>query len=769
MRLLAVLLLWLGGGFIQDASAQVVVWPIGDSTTLDHHDQKCGDWAGYTDGCVWLSKSAPNARTVWRDANPFQRRELPPGTKPDSLVGKFHLGADFNLGSGADDRGQTVRAVAKGRIAKVEDNPQSNWGNIIYVVHESSLGTHTSMYAHVDWLDSGKPAIGPIAAGAPIARVGNGNNNWAYHLHFEIREGENLDRGAGYSAQKLTKGQQGQIDPISFLVKLDEALKEAGETSGSAGFMQSDAWTEDPRIKQVVEAIEQRGKVTLSDACVSAYGPATAEESFTMLTGMDFRYQYARSSYARERTVLNIKNFVPLRAGKNICFWNDSRCGQLYFCDLQNGDRWIFKQPPGFLPPERSENDVESRRSAAGDSTGWISRVDFADVTYPDPFKQVQVAYQRGGGCQLRIEAIRQRVDGFTWTGTCEDGIASGAGLLKLYEGAYLRDSIQVTEDGEKGFFIEDGVLRTHVYPSNIDFHNSWCGKKSWQDMAEVTIFPKFKHSIELYDHPELLQNILGVAQSEMVKACPKSGRYVTQKMAVNVEINGELVMIGHGGPKLGPARSWSNSTRHLVNNEIKTQNQAQAQADRMEAQRQAEIARQARVAALARQKAEMERVTAQLKVEAERAAMIAWEREMGSKKPWTNTADLLKYDPARTMAILSEGHDIEFKVFEIEFFQGDVVVRGGHNYTYIYEGIVKTAQQRLAENNSTWDDWFEHINDVGKDSGVVYYCHIPAKQASKIKEDGNYIFDATLQSYGDAAYGNPVARFDCQFEKETD
>lgn len=134
--------------------------------------------------------------------------------------------------------GQVVHAVGKGVISKVDKQP--SWGNIIYIRHDTSFGTFTSMYAHVDFLESGAPTVNaPIDASAPIAKVGKGtyiNNKgrliqgtWPAHLHFEIREGDNTDHGSGYTKCKnaadtsaaciMDKGPESQIDPNAFISK----------------------------------------------------------------------------------------------------------------------------------------------------------------------------------------------------------------------------------------------------------------------------------------------------------------------------------------------------------------------------------------------------------------------------------------------------------------------------------------------------------------------------------------------------------------------
>jgi hypothetical protein len=190
-------------------------WPVDPNNTSNGHYGPCSDSA---EGCYWLGDSE-DTNNVWRDAQPFQLYWW--GNKG------YHLGADYNLGNGAYDKGKLVYPVTNGIISKVKSN-QCGYGNIIFVRHNTSFGVYTSMYAHVDWLEGVPLQEGSsVTMDKPIAKVGNGywNNpncsnqigQWPYHLHFEIREGDNTANGLSYIKYKVEKGPQGQIDPNAFI------------------------------------------------------------------------------------------------------------------------------------------------------------------------------------------------------------------------------------------------------------------------------------------------------------------------------------------------------------------------------------------------------------------------------------------------------------------------------------------------------------------------------------------------------------------------
>lgn len=210
--------------FVETINTSVsFVWPVDPANPTNGHDGPCGDWPDDSQGCFWLSEASELAGEVWRDVQPHQRHL-------NETFGQYHLGADYNLGGGSDDAGLLVYPAAPGRIdpGAILENV-CGWGNIVFVEHATIQGPITTMYAHVDWLESGPPTGGLVDSTTPIARIGNGEwncgssqGNYPYHLHFEVREGRSTTPGNGYTVERLNDGQrgpQGQVDPNSFIVE----------------------------------------------------------------------------------------------------------------------------------------------------------------------------------------------------------------------------------------------------------------------------------------------------------------------------------------------------------------------------------------------------------------------------------------------------------------------------------------------------------------------------------------------------------------------
>ena len=178
-------------------------WPTDPATTSPGFFGTCGDNPG-PQGCFWLSTAG------WRDANPFMKFR--------TNSGNYHLGADWNLGSGSADSGLNVYAAGDGNVSEVLEG-DANLGNAVFVLHSTSGGSFTSVYAHLEWSPTGPPKRdAPISRGQRLGLIGKTGAAGPYeHLHFEVRLGKSITPGKGYAPFLSTVGPQGQIDPNAFI------------------------------------------------------------------------------------------------------------------------------------------------------------------------------------------------------------------------------------------------------------------------------------------------------------------------------------------------------------------------------------------------------------------------------------------------------------------------------------------------------------------------------------------------------------------------
>lgn len=227
-------------------------WPVGPSNSSRGHAGTCLDQTG---GCYWLSDASKDASVVWRDAQPFQQ-------EVNTTYG-WHLGADYNLGSGSADLNQTVVAAGDGAVAAVHENA-CGFGNMVILRHNTTSGPIVTVYAHVDWLATGKPSPGTrVTRGDAIAKIGSGawtappcgssgNYSGIEHLHFEVRVGSDTAVGAAYTERKLAAGAlgpKGQTDPNAFIrdrlaQSATARLNDTGITTGQCYFTGSNSLVE---------------------------------------------------------------------------------------------------------------------------------------------------------------------------------------------------------------------------------------------------------------------------------------------------------------------------------------------------------------------------------------------------------------------------------------------------------------------------------------------------------------------------------------------
>lgn len=162
--------------------------------------------------------------------------------------GGHHMGDDLNGIGGMDtDLGDPVCSTADGLVLYAGE-PAPGWGKIVVVAHKTKDGrTLHSMYAHLHRIDATPGAL--IARGGKIGTVGTANGYYPAHLHFEIRESDNVDIGAGYAANPLNR-----IDPMATVAALHNAAPDDLSPSPLVRALAS-AWT----------ALEIKGAEKLSE------------------------------------------------------------------------------------------------------------------------------------------------------------------------------------------------------------------------------------------------------------------------------------------------------------------------------------------------------------------------------------------------------------------------------------------------------------------------------------------------------------------------
>lgn len=131
--------------------------------------------------------------------------------------GGYHTGDDLNgIGGMNTDLGDPVFAAADGLVLYAAE-PSPGWGNIVVLGHHTADGRRLqTMYAHLRHIVV--PVGKTVARGDRVGTVGTANGYYPAHLHFEVRESDGVDIGAGYTMLPLNR-----LDPTGTV----EALRGA--------------------------------------------------------------------------------------------------------------------------------------------------------------------------------------------------------------------------------------------------------------------------------------------------------------------------------------------------------------------------------------------------------------------------------------------------------------------------------------------------------------------------------------------------------------
>ena len=131
--------------------------------------------------------------------------------------GGHHTGDDLNgIGGMNTDLGDPVFCTADGLVVYAGE-PSPGWGKLVVIAHQAADGRPLqSIYAHLHRIDVALGALVP--RGGKVGIVGTANGYYPAHLHFEIREGDGVDIGAGYAAVPLNR-----LDPLATVTFLRNA------------------------------------------------------------------------------------------------------------------------------------------------------------------------------------------------------------------------------------------------------------------------------------------------------------------------------------------------------------------------------------------------------------------------------------------------------------------------------------------------------------------------------------------------------------------
>ena len=201
----------------------------------------------------------PTDRTVLDPAIPGTFQPTAAGTIESALYGSvrtvkigahmfpsFHEGIDIaplaRTGRGVPL--DNVHAVAAGTVGYINSKSgNSNYGNYVVLLHQESLGTVYTLYAHLAVISPELRVGQKVEPGGLLGTLGNTSSNpiplTRAHLHFEVGLIGNERFGAWFRAQKLTPDHglfNGQnlfaLNPLEFFKSVDRLA-----STGFKGFV----------------------------------------------------------------------------------------------------------------------------------------------------------------------------------------------------------------------------------------------------------------------------------------------------------------------------------------------------------------------------------------------------------------------------------------------------------------------------------------------------------------------------------------------------
>jgi len=133
----------------------------------------------------------------------------------------YHTGADLNLNQPYfdADRDAPVYSVSSGTVTFSGRMP--GWGWLIIVRHDPLASTGQTTYARYAHVNEARVVVGDrVVRGQQIAKVGNADGNFAYHLHFDMSPTTILERSPGHWPKlNLNEVLAQYIDPREFIDK----------------------------------------------------------------------------------------------------------------------------------------------------------------------------------------------------------------------------------------------------------------------------------------------------------------------------------------------------------------------------------------------------------------------------------------------------------------------------------------------------------------------------------------------------------------------
>lgn len=189
------------------------------------------------------------------------------------------------------------------------------------------------------------------------------------------------------------------------------------------------------------------------------------------------------------------------------------------------------------------------------------------------------------------------------------------------------------------------------------------------------------------------------------------------------------------------------------IRQQVSAANQARADAIRQAERRRVEQAAQA-------EKARKQARVAAIQKQVEQQWASHMDDMFSGQQVIQNVGDLLQFNKARAISLLSQGVTLQLATENMSFQDGTVLISHEHDPTDVLKPVRDAARAEMG----SWEQWFDTTANVGRDySGpsITVVCRLDASALEQLDGKSSAIFSATMKTLNGRS-----AIFDCDLKR---
>jgi hypothetical protein len=601
-----------------------------------------------------------------------------------------------------------------------------------------------------------------------ICQSYNGGSSWVCHRAYKCTNEESEEFAL-----------QNSENEFSSIVAIGSGV-EPSEVANAAELPRSNSsWSNESAVREALSSVlnrtEPRTYDQFPEICRGFRGPLTQPERKVLFDNTRFTLTSYSTSFGLKKRDSWEAYFTDGLANLEMhCLGEDFRGTGAFKCEERYVKDHHFLQ---YCPAKETFF-----------AWGRDRIFEISNVSRVAPFKIGNASYALSEGKKLRVtgqncffHAPWDKPTSVDWSGKCVDGKPTGTGTIKWRENGEIIWKSRVGP--EWGLVLKDGKLWIEYDFSNFVLNIGQCNFSDYQRGMVVRI-PKGTRP-ELFRNSWLTYHVLEKAAAHLVQGCKHKGRHTYSGIWVNLYIEGPKDLdtgtwqgaivtskVKRGSDVSSPDWERVNNTAiATLNKEIERDNAAEREAERAEERRQAQLRAQRQAAA--RRQGEARRQQAAREAAAKKQAeLAALQRQI--EQQWAsrmedmftgqyvieNVGDLLQYNKAKAISLLSQGVTLQLATQNMSFQDGTVIIAHEHDPTDVLKPVRDAARAQM----DTLTAWMDTTSNVGRDySGpsINVVCRLSASALEQLDGKTTARFDAKMQTLNGRS-----AVFDCKLKR---